>query len=245
MANRRMQYRSEASREASFSRFFIIVVGAFTLFALAACESNHLAPGDEEVDVSEMQAIMESDGIVQRVAYEGLKNSEKLFIWSRKVDLLLEDERWARTQRQIILKLRGIAERVFSAETGVSRYASAKMTESWLDQAEPLFSKSEIHMIGYTLQVDYDEYTEGLPRKKKSELSNDGNYSTSNECVCSVGSRYTCGRVVGIGPSGVQVEYGTCGSTMACILEQRDDGPSDGCGFMFLHECDGGSCSWN
>lgn len=222
----------------------LTILCAFLLVAgLAACEQENYEPSiTKNLDLQAGSKLLASfeplSGLdAQRTAFSALSKEEKNLVWQTKFSNLGNSSELNSEQRALINELKGIFNpEVFvldSREHTVSLY----QIDEWLTKAEDKFTDFQLYSFFHRVKSISSEEAKVEAKVTKNSKNSKGTITAKiNYCECNVGSRYTCGRLVGLW----QLEYGDCyPGVNSCGMT------SDGCGFAFAYRCDGGKCNYN
>jgi hypothetical protein len=184
------------------------------------------------------------DPAQMKIAYSELAAPEKAEFWKynlrKKMDGLTNPEK--NLVKEMLVQLSPAA-----YENGSNENIKMKtlIVPNWLSRAENVFTKSKLWELFYFMEGG--KTVEVSPLSYVLEQTEPGtefyNESAPN-CLCNIGSRYTCRKreiSVGTNGAGIKDTYGSCSYSKNNGVCDRDD---YGCGFMTWWPCNGNTCSF-
>lgn len=180
----------------------------------------------------------------RRNAFNTLTSNEKLFFWQIRLDNFINNNNLSQKQIETIKNVKKMLKpKYFEYGTVQNKGFSVIILKDIINLLEKHFSQTDV----YLMLFEIDEKEEVIKRQENLQKTKNIKTKSGNlkECICNVGSRYTCGRIntsVSIqakaSPSvEFSTEFGKCTEGNSC-------GESSwGCGGFFTQSCNGSSCS--
>ncbi len=162
----------------------------------------------------------------QKNAFRTLTNIEKSKLWKYKYELILSSSDLNLAQISFIENLQNlVTDKIFDKNSKESKIFNTIIISDLVEEGKKLFTSVEL----FDLLFDLNNDNFLLNSIKQTRLQ-------QSVCSCTVGSKYTCGRVIGVGIWGVDIEYGNC-SDKNCVTDS-------GCGGFWSQTCDGSKCTY-
>lgn len=211
----------------------VLAISAFT----TSCSD------DEEVEVPSMTSIEKSfnnikklkSSFARRNAYNTLSENEKMEFWKTRLDTFLEKNNLNSKQTSTINEIKSLLKPEYFIKNSIQNKGfGIIILNKIIKHLQPDFSENQI----YSLLFEIDSVDE-IIKKQEETVKRVATRGNLKECICSVGSRYTCGRLVGASVLTVAatMEFGECSEGASC-------GESSwGCGGMWTQSCNGSNCS--
>lgn len=194
----------------------IAIFGLLIGLTIISCSQNDLnRDSNLSVNTSKInQVLNEKVSEIQKLMYSSLNPEEKLFIWNRKISVLLNDEKLNTQQKELLTELKNnLTSDVFDQNVENYNRTIFKTVYSveFLEKANELFNKEYILKSFYEL----------------TSMQSSVNFkSVTSNCNCSKASAVTCAL------GGTQESPLICG-TAKCKVK------SESCGWLWQYDCDG------
>lgn len=158
----------------------------------------------------------------QKIAYSTLQDQERLSLWTEKLNSDIKSGNFSEKQIECILELQSLLT-IDVFKKGKAKDIFNLITfPNWIKKNENVLTDAELYKIAFSFDLS--------PVQKKTLGSTVSN--VMSDCVCAVGSQFTCYRV--------QPDGGNWGD---CTLVGECAKSSHGCGALWDNECDGSRCS--
>lgn len=221
---------------------FTILVAAnlFLCFILQSCQKETYQGVAKFENLRNLK-----DAGKMRIAFNGLTSIEKADFWRHNLKSGMIG--LTASQRKLVMEIYNkLSPAIYEKGTNDYITFTTLVVPAWLKKAEALFSKDKISELFYFLEgekvVDAaaSSYVlDQVPREPVAYYS-----ESAPDCLCNIGSSYTCKKKqieVGTGGAKMTVTYGSCNYTTNAYVCDRDD---YGCGFSGLWSCNGNNCTF-
>ena len=176
--------------------------------------------------------------IDQRATFEVLSPSQKLQVWQTKYNQLLRNGELNTDQQNFINRFSSelIAD-YFVPRSEKNKIFQAYKLGEYIDEALLLFNDLETYNLFFDLTNDLDCSKKKLLQNEPLNLDSSSDKVHIKSCTCARESRYSCGRLTGMGAFQISVEYGSC-EGKKCVQSNW------GCGGLYTSICDGAKCKF-
>lgn len=124
------------------------------------------------------QVVFEKNSHLQKVMYNSLSASEKLELWSKKFDIILNSRKLSSAQRTFLIEIKGILNTNLFENSNTNKFDDRLIKQ----KAFELFGVDEAYNILSTLRTETD-------------LGEPQYFQPTTECVCSIESSW-CGNIL-------------------------------------------------
>jgi hypothetical protein len=222
-------------------KFHILVAASLIhLFFLQSCKKETLQGVAKFENLRNL-----TDAAKMRIAYNGLTSVEKADFW--KYNLKNSMAGLTTLQKNLVREIYNTLSPALY-ENGTDDYITLTtlVIPGWLKKAEALFSKDKISHLFYFLEGEkvVNTVASAYALDQVTREPQDYYSESAPNCLCNIGSSYTCKRKqieVGTGGAKMTVSYGICNYSTSASICDRDD---YGCGFMGTWACNGNNCSY-
>lgn len=219
------------------------------LYVLQGCSKEVNPPAEKRAAVLETLAAM--DIPAQRVSFSLMPARDRFQVWQDHLQLKLAQADVSSLKWKLISELIQYNSEAFyeDGKNDKKEIAVTLFAVKWLTRAESVFSRQEIYELAFSINpVSREEsyLAANFAGTATSVTRLDQNVSPYNDekypdCVCAVGSNYTCPYTTYYHTTyGDQMvlNYGSCSynGSRPCDTE-------GGCGFLGWQLCDGNTCS--
>ena len=179
-----------------------------------------------------------------RIAYSELAAPEKAEFW--KYNLRKKMDGMTAVQWKLISEInRLISPAIYEDGSNENIKMKTLIVPNWLSRADNVFTKSKLWELFYFMEGEKVINVNPQPYvlEQTEPVSSFYDESAPN-CLCNIGSAYTCRKKeisVGLTSTGIKETYGSCSYNKNNGVCDRDD---YGCGFMGWWACNGNTCTF-
>lgn len=212
-------------------KFGIILLTAFAVFSCADDELKYSCDPELDKFVIENQSELKSAGItelstydddLQRAAYRSFTPEKKHEVWSEKFTVLASDEQYSEAEQVHITSLQQqLSIELFNPENNEAFIGFMEFYTTWENTAQNVLNwdNSMLAFVTSSLSLYYSDFMFGT--------------TTMSPTVPIGGEECDCKRSSDACPSGFYCKEVVC-----------NNDSSDGCGILWLEECDGACSSY-
>jgi hypothetical protein len=218
-----------------------LALGIFSIIFFS-CNKNEISSRIEKFDqIASLNSTSE-----RRVAFEMLTASDKASFWKYHINKKIPS--LTNSQKKMVNEVyKYISANLYDNTTNDHIIFTTSVVPNWLKKAEEVFTKDKIFDLFYFMEGELKEVIKrtGSNASMRTELIDPKYDESAPDCICNIGSSYTCKKTtISAGfPSGVTVTttYGSCSYSYNNAVCDYD---SYGCGYLMAWACNGNQCTY-
>lgn len=215
-----------------------LLIALLVVLSCKKNEINSLVPDEiSALTIAKYNAIKSLPSAqAKKLSFTSLDPTEKADFWQYHITLALKD--LTEQQKELLKEIKNRFVPAIFVEGSTEREIMTSLyIGQWLNKADKIFKADEIGNIFYFLQKE----TPSIVKSNK----NDGTEVKAEalpDCMCNLGSAYTCPKVTyHMGTDGIwgETTYGSCSNQAPGCKEDNW-----GCGLGGLFYCNGNKCTY-